>query len=621
LTLTDDRLMDATVSAPAEPDQRTADTPADLAESTQTATAVVPNDRVAAAQCSPEQTMVALAFNGCFGWFHPASGESRKDTGIVLCTGLCEDAINAHVHLRLLASEFAASGYPVLRFDYLDCGDSCDIGNTDCWPAEHWAAWQQSIHDAAEQLREISGATSLVFAGLRFGALLAASASVQREDVAGLILLAPVVRGHSYLRQLSVQASLQGKTIKAAESGFEVQRLQLSAETAGLISRADLRRLPMACGRSVAIFGESRGALVTECVEAWRGSGAMVDIVDFAGLEPLLREVTSYEGPPADFTRIRSWLEDRVPGDALVDGPQRLPVERPRLLHPGAVEEPVRFGRDNRLFGMLCRPLMGASDLAVVISAGGRDPHYGWARFAVGFARALAAHGIASLRIDFAGLGDSLADFDAERAFSPVFETDRTPDIRAAIDKLEQLGFRRFAMRGHCATAYHAFHAAAAEPRISTLVLVNLPVAEVTTTNDMEHAHRKVLGIGHYVRQLARPEMWARLLQGRIPLGSILRARIAIIAERLHVAPTPPAPGAPRQLAALLQRGVRTLFLFTENDSGLKVFQQQFRPRDVEGAKVVVIAGGDHALSESATQQVVVQEMVDFVLASEREPT
>jgi hypothetical protein len=64
---------------------------------------------------------------------------------------------------------------------------------------------------------------------------------------------------------------------------------------------------------------------------------------------------------------------------------------------------------------------------------------------------------------------------------------------------------------------------------------------------------------------------------------------------------------------------VRTLFLFTENDSGLKVFQQQFRPRDVEGAKVVVIPGGDHALSESATQQAVVQEMVDFVLASERE--
>ena len=109
---------------------------------------------------------------------------------------------------------------------------------------------------------------------------------------------------------------------------------------------------------------------------------------------------------------------------------------------------------------MLCRPEKHTSETAVIIGNTGHRPHYGIARFGTEFARQLASAGIASLRIDFAGLGDSIGPNGKENVLSHMLETDRTGDFSAAIDALEQLGYRSFIAHGLCAGAYHAFHAA-----------------------------------------------------------------------------------------------------------------------------------------------------------------
>jgi hypothetical protein len=300
--------------------------------------------------------------------------------------------------------------------------------------------------------------------------------------------------------------------------------------------------------------------------------------------------------------------------------------EFPRLRVPGAVETPLRFGEGNRQFGMLCEPEGCRSDLAVVITAGGRDPHCGWARSAVALARAFSASGIASLRIDFSGLGDSIGPLNGDKAFSPVFETDRSGDISAALGKLEDLGYRRFAVRGHCASAYHAFHAAMVEPRISTLVLLNMPVLASSTTEDVDLVSRKALTLGHYVRKLARAETWTRMVQGKMTLRLFLRARLAVVAEWFHneSASEDDGPGsaasASQCVKALSRRGVRSLFLFTEDDIGMKVFHRELGRRHFEGTRLVVIPGDDHAIARSETQRLVAQVMTDFLLQREVEP-
>ena len=67
-----------------------------------------------------------------------------------------------------------------------------------------------------------------------------------------------------------------------------------------------------------------------------------------------------------------------------------------------------------------------------------------------------------------------------------MFEADRRPDIAVAIDILEQLGFRRFAMHGLCSGAYHALHATLADRQISQQVLVSLPLFQWWTGDAIE---------------------------------------------------------------------------------------------------------------------------------------
>ena len=148
------------------------------------------------------------------------------------------------------------------------------------------------------------------------------------------------------------------------------------------------------------------------------------------------------------------------------------------LQPPGCIDTPLKFGPDNRLFGMLCRPERGSTEDMVLIPNGGREPSFGAARQNVVLARRLAQAGIASFRFDFAGLGDSLGPPGKERVFSHAF-TDRIADTRAAVDAMAALGFSRFSMHGLCLGAFHALHAARVEPRLTSLMLINLPLFTV----------------------------------------------------------------------------------------------------------------------------------------------
>ncbi len=472
--------------------------------------------------------MAPVTFDGCFGWLHTNAMVAGGDIAVLLCPGVARDALNAHHALRLLADDLGAAGYPALRFDYPGTGDSCDVGTVGSGIGEPWTAWQHSVDTAADWLRRTAGAHGVVFCGLRLGATLATLVAARRHDVAGLVLLAPVLRGQAYMRQLSVEARLQSGA--AGSGGLDFLELHLSAETVGLICRADLRQVPLPAGRQVAIFSPSASGQLDECVQAWTRSGAMVTRAGFDGLAPLLR-YNMQDGPAPDFSRLIRWLRHAVPAPGL-SRRFSLPAANNAGLHPpGCVETPLRFGAGQLLFGILCRPQHGGDAMAVIIGNGGRDPHYGSARIGVEFARRLAAEGISSLRIDFAGLGDSPGPQGQERVLSHVFETDRRPDISAAIDVLQTLGFRQFVVQGLCSGAYHAFHAALAEPRIGTLLLVNMPLFRWRAGWTIGSLYGMMASPGHYLRQLGHAGIWRRLVLGDVDAISIVHGQVQSLAR------------------------------------------------------------------------------------------
>lgn len=174
-------------------------------------------------------------------------------------------------------------------------------------------------------------------------------------------------------------------------------------------------------------------------------------------------------------------------------------------------EKPVAFDcRGERLHGILSVPA-SVAELGVVIVIGGPQYRAGSHRQFVLLARALANSGIAVLRFDVRGMGDSTGDLH-------TFE-DITDDIGAAIDVLTagEPGLKSVTLLGLCDAASAALlyvEARAADTRVRGLVLMNPWVRSAQTLAETHVKH-------YYVDRLRQPEFWRKMLKGGVTWKAI----------------------------------------------------------------------------------------------------
>lgn len=559
-------------------------------------------------------SMRPVTLNGSFGWLHTSSSAIGGSVAVLICTGLDRDMLDSHQALRLLADQFATIGYPAMRFDYPGTGDSCNIEQLGVAPIEHWSAWQKSVLNAADWLLLATGASRLVLCGLRVGATIATFAAEHRDDVVGLILMAPVLRGQSYMVQLRMEAKLRGYSRATFAGGLNLQELQFSAATLDYFKRADLRqaRLPADC--KIAVFSQTASTLLNECIQAWSFQNAEVTCFSFDEMEPMLQHNLLISVIPANFSSVLEWLRVRLPAQPII--PLKTPVASAVLSRPGWIETPLQFGNDQALFGMLCQPDSCSSKAAVIICNTGRDPHYGFARFAVELSRRLALEGFASLRIDFSGLGDSIGPAGQENILSPMFDTNRANDISAAVDVLQQLGYSRFVLQGLCAGAFHAFQGALADFRISTLLLINIPFFTWRSGDTVDWVGRKLTKPSRYLLQVTNRKSWKNLLQGKVNFRAILLAQGARLIDQkrglfLRISSHLGyfrAPSAMCQaLTSLFHRRVQLLLIFSQGDVGIDAVTLEFgslqaAARKFKNVSIKVVSGADHTLGNRAIQ-------------------
>jgi len=335
----------------------------------------------------------------------------------------------------------------------------------------------------------------------------------------------------------------------------------------------------------------------------------------------------------ADFSTVLSWLKQAVPPQASASATVADP-KAAELSAAGFRETPLRFGPKEHLFGMLCRPEHGAPDSVLIIGNGGRDPHYGAARHAVMLARRLARAGIASLRMDFAGLGDSLDAEGQEDVFSPLFSRDRTADIVEALDALAGLGFRRFGMTGLCAGSFHAFRAALVDARLSTLLLINLPFFVLPGGSLVDYLNWRSLSPSEALHRLQRLRSWRKLIDKRHVIGAILRVQAARLLAQARIWASSlafffGASAQPRfaqaAIARLSGRGVRMLFVFSpdehwgwanaiEHEIGCSAEQLV---RHYPGVAWRVFPKMDHDLSSVTGREAAEKAMIEFMVSSD----
>ncbi len=580
--------------------------------------------------------MVPVVFDNCRGWLHP--GASRR--GVIVCGAHGFEDLCSRASLRLLAEELSSRGLPVLRFDWRGTADSEGDGEA----PHRVATWLGNIGEAARTLVGMTGVEEIVLVGLRLGALLALEAA---RDIAPvrIVLLAPPASGRALKRELEIMSRIfQGKPGAAEDAGFD------GVSAAGFrISRATLDDLALVGSRRFSGAKDCATLVLAQnpdgspLADKLRDMGADVTVEPFDGYAEMMCDPTAALPPAKAIARIADFAsanmssrpERNVEPGASAQAPEagsRIGLQPSGMTATPAVlatdiwrEEAAQFGPDNRLVGIYCQRAAGErrSSAVVFLNSGGVY-HIGWARMFVDMARHLAESGVASLRMDLSGVGDSLSPAGPERA--PLYNRSLTQDVEAAIDWLEARGIREISLFGACSGAYQAFHAAIHDRRVTRIALVNQICFVYGPTYAMQVEAWRRTKAADVTMKLAAAEAPAEgepkgarallfSLAKKAVKAGLVHATDATFAIRRRV---PGLNSVERWLGELSARGAQVLLVYSENDPGIAELERHLGDRSraatpLPGVRKAMIAGADHELTPKAARNALSATLDAFV--------
>jgi alpha-beta hydrolase superfamily lysophospholipase len=263
-------------------------------------------------------------------------------------------------------------------------------------------------------------------------------------------------------------------------------------------------------------------------------------------------------------------------------------------------ETSLNFGSDGGLIGTVCLPGDGArKDVALVLFNAGIVHRVGPHRLYVNLARELARHGVASIRFDLHGMGDS------QRSTAPVNRADQVvADLRDAMDELQrQSGAEKFTLLGFCSGVPQSCDAALVDARVDHVILYD--------------------GFAVPTRRAGRRYLWQRLRAhgfGSLAPRLWLRRLAEWFAMRLRWRSGTRAGASASEdlvatLRALRERGVRVTVLHSGAD--FSVVNYPMQAAEHFGAAVSGLCFGflpdvDHVLTSRQAQR----SYIDWVLAT-----
>ena len=563
--------------------------------------------------------MTPVTFDGNFGFVHEAHG----DCAVVMCSAMGHEQLCASRGWRELAELISAAGFPVLRFDWAGCGDS--LGDES--DPDRLEAWTASLAAAVEQARSRFQTRRIILLGLRLGATLAArSAAVLGAE--GLVLLAPAITGRAYSRELmAANAVGTSQTIETASPGVDVAGFRTTQQTLADLAPIDLRKLGHPPSPNVLLVTPEGQFQAEDLENALTALGAVVQRTPFDGYGEFLGDITLSQSPRGVFEAVVQWLKQTC---TITQRAKDVERPEPAVFQTATFrEEAVQFGPGDSLFGIHCRPVTGVANggTAVIILNTGLNPHVGWARLAVRFARRWADQGIASLRIDVGGIGDSPPL--PGRSTQPLYELELLADVREAITRMKAEGYARIVLFGACSGAWLGFHTLLQDERASGLIMVNLakfvwrPEFSLTITQGFK-------GSGFYLGRMLQLETWTRALRGNVNLAGIgtellrrglrvLKARVTSIANpnRNENNDTAIVQAAFRTLAV---RNVPMLVAFSDEDAASDELFLHFGPdarglRKMPNVTVSRLGATDHSISAAPSQDRLFAIAQDFLAA------
>jgi pimeloyl-ACP methyl ester carboxylesterase len=379
------------------------------------------------------------------GRFHSARSPVRG--AVVLCPPWGYEFVGTYRAFRALADQLAKRGFDVLRYDPDGTGNSWGEDSD-----EHRVrAWTESVSEAVRFMTHL-GHTRPHVVGVRLGATLALLAA-QDVEVGTIVLWDPLATKRM-VRLLKASSKLWDDEQPSADDaqGLVVAGHFLSAQTQSDLIAIDVTDFVPVSATEVLIIADQT-PFVASLTDNLQEGGLIVKSIELPGTTELLDVLAETAVmPQLIFEAIVDWIVEHSSTTEVVER------EIPRvstLLRPADnssfSEHFVRFG-DVPVVAVLTLPDVPIMDGVVIMLNNGLARLVGPASTWVKWSRALARHGIVSLRLDISGLGDSGTRSGQRRDEGYAIEA--IDDLQVVVADLVDHGYGPALLAGVCSGAY-----------------------------------------------------------------------------------------------------------------------------------------------------------------------
>ncbi len=566
-----------------------------------------------------------VTFEGTVGLFQAEDEDiAKRDCAVLFLSPWGFEEMCARKFYRIQAEHLAARGIASLRFDYPGTGDSLEVADF----TSGLDVWENAIIAAAEKLRQLSGCKKIILVGQGLGGCLAHKMAGQLGNVHGVAMLAPVLSGRTYLREVAiwskmVDAGLGLRDDQRDTDGVSIAGLKMPEDIANAVRKLNISAVEHLPTQHYLFMERPARGNENEFPDALGNLGAEVQFEVFHGYDELVSNPTIARMPMQVVDIVGEWAENISNSD-----PDLGRSTKPELVTPlygdGFIEIPVRFGIRNHLYGMLTRPTGKPKGAPMLVLTTAYDRHAGWGRMGVNTARDMARLGIVSLRYDAANVGDSPPAPEAPSQI--IYSDSQGIDVSDALDLLLAYSTGPAVIAGRCSGGYQAFRSGIVDERIKAIVSINPYVLfwdpDRSVDDTLMFAPRSLDDYGQRIIQLGTLK---RLVTGQINLKAALWNIVIAAGRKLARFAAPLIERLPGRLnigkeirasfALLQKRKVPVTLIYSEGDVGVDQMQFYFglRGKKLEAhanVKLIMLPDTDHNLTPLKSREKVFAELL-----------
>lgn len=556
-------------------------------------------------------------------WQHSPIADNIHSQAIILCAPFGHEYTHSHRSFKHLAESLASQGFTVFRFDYQGTGDSSgsDIDEN------RVQTWIENICSVAEHVQISFAEITLI--GFRLGASLAALAT-QKIDVSQLVLWEPIIKGKTYVRELTAIARLAQSPVHKNSDWIECAGFLMTTNTQKEISAIDLTNQPISTKKAVLLLGRDDRQYDPSLRNLLTFTHNNISEAYLPGYVEMLDEPHATKVPFTAFAFISQWLI-KQPIEMLSshNAENYLAINKSTTLnfeYNGLIleEQSCWYHQQNHLFG-ICTYLKDGYDArlpAIILLNSGSVHHVGPNRIYIDIARTLASLGFYVMRLDLEGLGDSASAIPAFK--NHPYQPNAIANVYSAMEYFKNCGIANtFILGGICSGAHSAFHTAIADLDRKSNILNGIFLINPLTFYWREGMSLEIpqqdlqtlMDKGYYKKSIHDINKWKKLLSGKTSLRGIFQFITKLICLKssiyLHNFKDVIFRNETQlsiDFNRLSRQKTRVYFIFSGTDPGLDIIKQHAYKSFKRGEKngnfnLAIIEHADHTFSKKAMRE------------------